>query len=451
MTFASQLASHGHAVIELGDLLSLDFVAKFDDGMKSWFDSNLRRALDDDRVPEMKSAEKMHRWRSGRQSWCLMSEAKMPSLMILCDLTTPLGWLNVFDSSRRKTAVARLVDAHHTGDNGDNIVDYLCDRILYTKQGNSRNGQAKLSEAVLNNGFGLTAHLIPSAGVKAMEMTLNAMRTAGINVRYNGVPHLIAKPPNGEALAAHSDGPRPQAMIAYLESLGDLLQSATNLDWARKWGVQTLIHHAGGRADGETYAIGDLTPFKYYVCLVAIRDRTLGLKDADMLATGTVEDWLTRGTGPSFLKWDSSKVLGALNVKLAQNGLSSIRKVAIRPPSDAECSFSASWLLGYPHGSNRNKQRRVSSTAPFEFVSHVDVRDPRLRKRVRDLAIIASTNASADSKEEAEQAIASDKKPMCGGKTHLHPERAAKWIRRHGHFNAICVTLADADRFDACW
>ena len=384
--FATQLQNSGCAALDLPELSST-FIATLDECFKAWFDHNLELALLQDEVPQMKSIAKMREWEAGRHTWRQMADAtKRDALFRLCDLSTRTGRLTVFHSPSRKSAMQGLV----AGD--ERAIAYLCDRILYTKQGGTRNGQARIPEAVTNTGFGLSAHLIPSMGVQAMAATRAAIQSLGITVRYSGVPHLVAKPPRGVALAAHTDGPRPKSMIEYLESVH--LPSATNLDWARRWGVQTLIHHSGGRADGATYAIANLTPHKYYVCLTAIRDRALGLGDSDLFGNRTVDDWLTGGAGPSFLKWDSPKVLAALNAKLSEQGLSSIHKLDIQPDSDSDSSFAATWLLGYPHGSNANCERRISTTAPFEFNSETDARHPRHAKRVRDMATIASPTAS---------------------------------------------------------
>jgi hypothetical protein len=486
--FASQLNGRGFAAIELGHVIDTPrFVADLDVGMQRWFDGNLNGALAITETPDMKDAQKAADWQSGREDWLKMIEAdptNRSSLRSLCNLATPSGQRNVFICSARRAAITKLASTAR-------CANYLCDRVLYVKQGNTRNGQAHIPDAITNTGFGLTAHLITSAGVKAMAATSAAIQSAGINVRYSGVPHLIAKPPGGEALPAHSDGPRPAKLIEYFESFGDELRSITNVHAARKFGVQTLIHHSGGRTDGATYAIGGLTPHKYYICLVAIRDGTLELTITDLFGLpiktpnpfpllpygpldGTevasfeeysamieqhdaeqlqaaIDNWLTGGTGPSFLKWDSPKVLEALNKKLAEHGLSPIYKASIRPESDDENSFAASWIFGYPHGSNKNKQRRITNTAPFQFSDGPDDRNPRYRKRVRDMATIASPHTSHADKTAAEAAIAADRKPLCGGKTHWNPERAAKWIRIGAPFRAICATPADADDFEARW
>jgi hypothetical protein len=67
------------------------------------------------------------------------------------------------------------------------------------------------------------------------------------------------------------------------------------------------------------------------------------------------------------------------------------------------------------------------------------------------MATIASPHTSHADKTAAEAAIAADRKPLCGGKTHWNPERAAKWIRIGAPFRAICATPADADDFEARW
>merc|ERR1712023_458505 len=105
----------------------------------------------------------------------------------------------------------------------------------------------------------------------------------------------------------------------------------------------------------------------------------------------------------------------------------------------------ACWAKHFPHGSWKNRKRRVSLTLPMNADGVLLSDDARCVKRVRHLARLA--HGSEQEKQEAEEWIFNDKSPYFGGKTHKKPHLSAQWFRLGAPYHGIAPTFAEVDAF----
>jgi len=463
-----------------------DFITKIDRGTRAWFHARLTAALRDENVPQMTTkkqpdVEKMQAWATGRDVWTALNRSTKDAFYAYVELDKPSGRANLFLPAKR-TAMVNTFSEVHTGGGNDvrsrALALYLKDRLTFVKQGDSRLGLAKMYNSWSNSGFGKWAHITPAVGLRAALALRSELDAAGFDSQLVGGSHMIYKPPGGTELPAHTDGPRPAAMIALLKAeLEANGRFPTTTEWMQTHGIQSLVHFDGGRVDGYTYTIGPMTPKRLYICLNAVQTGALGATDDQLFTTRKKNDdeeddtangdatttrrtrFLVGGTGPSFLNWKEN--FAKFNAVLAANGETEpLREIPIRPPAGTPAgAFAAVWPVGFPHGSAPNAERRITTTASLAIVSpNSPARDERVPQRVRALAIIADDASSDNDRAQAKNLIASQTAPFAGGKTHLHPEHAGNWFdptmresQRGGFYQSIAPTRRDAAVFVAAW
>jgi len=464
------------------------FIQKVDIATRDWFYARLNEALSPlAPTPIMQTGgkkkfvnqEKMDEWTRGRNDWNALSNQTKAQVLASFDLNSPEGRDNVFIPKKRKHIVNELArsalgtrDSARTSD----MVEYFEDRLRYVKQGDSRMALGSMYKSWTQKGFGKWAHITTSQGIRASLALRDELAENKLDTQLNGSSHMIYKPPFGDELSAHTDGPRPDTTITIIEEFHRKNNRfPTTIEWMQDQGVQSLVHFDGGAVDGYTYAIGPMTPTKLYHCLKAIKDYTLGATDAELFS-GKVEDddeddddgkakgsvrrfkFLTGGDGPTFMKWKEN--LDKFNAILKMNNEEPIGEMPIRPASnDQNGAFVAIWANGFPHGSAPNKKRRITTTASLAVVSRTyQARDERVLARVNALAAIAADSSSVEQRARARATIASQTLPFYGGSTHHHPENAGMWFDPDkissgtgGFYRSIAPTLEDAAEFEEAW
>jgi hypothetical protein len=300
--------------------------------------------------------------------------------------------------------------------------------------------------------FGKWAHIVPSIGIQSQIYLAEMLRKNGLYVQLIGLPHIIYKPPGGSKLQAHSDGPNPSELILALERMSNNqgMDKLTTLSWMKEQGVQPLVHHIGGYDDGYTYIIGPMTPKKLYLCLIAVRDRKLGIEDSKLFLNKTsLHQFMTAKNGPHFMKWKEN--LKFFNNMLKEFGEEPIREIPIKPKSN-QGTFVACWPIGYPHGSVSNKKRRITTTAPVSLKKQTKL-DGRVPDRIEAFAVIASEKSKEDDVLHAKKIIKSQTNQFCDGLTHNKPQHAYRWIdnTNTGFYRGIAPTIKDALHFKKEW
>lgn len=461
-----------------------EFIANVDKGTRDWFYARLNSALSPSAtVPVMKNknvidSKKILQWETGRNTWNEFQHETKMAFFARLNLATAQGRENLFSTKKRKVAIA---DFAKDLPNSDALAYYLDDRAKYVKQGDSRMGLSAMYKSWSAAGFGKWAHIVPSHGIRAALALRDELEEKGISTQLSGSSHMIYKPPVGDKLPSHTDGPRPATMITLLEEFSRKNKRfPTTSEWIQDNGLQSLVHFDGGNVDGYTYSIGPMTPKKLYICLRAVQDGSIGLSNEELFektkkkkSDGDEDDdeqeeeaavgidkrisFLTGGTGPSFMKWLEN--IEKFNEILAQKGEGPIGELPIRPETDKPGAFVALWPNGFPHGSAPNKHRRITTTASLSVVGpNYKERDERVPERVSALAIIASELATPEQRARARATISSQTQPFYGGKTHIHPEHAGSWFDPDkisngtgGFYQSIAPTLADAAAFSKAW
>jgi hypothetical protein len=260
-----------------------------------------------------------------------------------------------------------------------------------------------------------------------------------IPANIDGIPHVIHKPPGGEELKPHTDGMSMNRLISELEA-HVASEDPSTMAWGQRYGLQCLAHLEGGRNDsGATYAIAPMTPMKLLVCLRAVRD---GIVTKALYKGTTLDAWLNGGDGPTFTDW--CKCLPEFNNVLANHGLEPISVCPIVPEL-SDGAFLACWVKHFPHGSRRNRKRRVSLTMPMNNNGMRMAEDARCVKRMRHLSRLA--HGSSVEKEEAEEFLRNDTTPYYGGKTHKKPHLVARWFRPGAPYHSIAPTPEQVNTF----
>ena len=130
-------------------------------------------------------------------------------------------------------------------------------------------------------------------------------------------------------------------------------------------------------------------------------------------------------------------MLPALNRILSVHGeapLSVLPMVVAR----SDDPFVVVWPVGFPHGSAKNKVRRISTTI---CLSSKPVEDRRFLKRARCMAQLHSTDVSE--RQEADAWIQNDEEPYEEGRTHKKPQLASRWIKPGGFYESLAPTQED--------
>ena len=349
-----------------------------------------------------------------KEDWCRTTHR-------LFDLTTEAGRDNVF--VHRHTLLVNDPVLRHA--------------MKFVLQGDANMGLAAMHQSWTKTGFGKWAHILPGIGLRiAVDAQRSLSHLLGVPVTIHGVPHIIHKPPGGQELKSHTDGMPMKKLIPMLEAHVESEDPST-MSWVRHYGLQCLAHlDGGGNDDGYTFAIAPMTPQKLLVCLRAVVEgRIVG-------AVSSV-DALMRGddTGPTFMEW--RKCLPQFNRILQDHGLEPVKVCPIVPSSDTS-PFLACWAMHFPHGSWKNRKRRLSLTMPMQANGIPLSRDARCLKRLKSLAQVAHDTTN---REEAETFLRSDTVPYYGGKTHTKPHLCAKWVRPGGPYHAIAPTLEEVEEF----
>ena len=315
------------------------------------------------------------------------------------------------------------------------------DSISFVLQGNSKMGLSSMHQSWSRAGFGLFAHLNPGF---ALEIAMKVQeRMAAARVTIDGPPHVIFKPPGGEALKPHVDGLSPRKLHQELTTHvtdGD----GTTTSWAAKHGLQCLAHIAGGRSetDGATYTIGPMNPRRLLICMTAILDGKLSSMFADH---GSFQKWTRQAEGPYFFPW--LKALPQLNLVLAEHGEPPVRRILMT--NEGSGGFAIAWPVGFPHGAfGTNKEKgsyRITTTVPLRSKRRdSSASPPRFVKRLRAMA----TLSDEDRRGEAEEWLRHDRVPYADGRTHKKPELVARWVRPGGAFESLAPTMDQVNELE---
>lgn len=385
-------------------------------GTRAWFFEQLERALQ--MTPD--TPQLVHQ----KQRWYhVYTEAQRMAVLRRFDPNTTVGVERIFDDKKRQEHLPEDVRA------------FLNGRIRFVKQGNANMGLASMHKSWSLKGFGKWARINPGIGLTITTHTLELLRSQGFAAHLEDqLPHIIYKPPGGEKLGCHHDGIPPSRLLELLRDRRD----KTMMEWAREFGMQTLCHVEGGVHDGYTFIMGPMTPNKLFVCIDALfRYRIPG-------AFANAEEhrnWTTATKGPYFAKWTTPTVLAALNKRLADEGETPIREIPIRPSGTASAgAYVAMWPIGVPHGSSKNKTRRVTITLPIGTRGAPLPAGSRAERRLQALATVASSDEDlrrhgvyggtvVEQRRAAEAFLAQDTVPLADGPTHVHPEYAAEYVR----------------------
>lgn len=303
--------------------------------------------------------------------------------------------------------------------------------ISYVLQGDCKMGLAHMDRSWPRTGFGKFAHMNPDFCLKLAVEVKKMVCELNIPCSLSGPPHLIYKPPNGSLLKEHHDAISPNALLRELR----LFMQGTDTSvtaWVKQHGFQCLVHITGGRTDGATFTIGPMTPAKLLLCMEAFHDGRVAVPDK----------WFSDGEGPHFLKWRS--LLPQLNPILVANKESPLAVVPMVPPEASDLPFVVLWPKGFPHGSQSNSARRISSTV---CLSTTPLASKRFLKRARSLAQLHS-------EDEAERARArnwldGDTVPYEEGRTHKKPHLARRWMQPGGPYASLAPTNESVDEFEA--
>lgn len=392
----------GYIALPLDNLATHDFLQSVDRGAQRWFYERMCAKLEGET----------------KEDWCRTTHS-------LFDLSTEEGRDNVF--VHRHTLLVN-----------DPV---LRDAMKFVLQGDANMGLAAMHQSWTRTGFGKWAHILPGIGLRiAVDAKRSLSSMLGVPVTIHGVPHIIHKPPGGQELKSHTDGIPMKKLIPMLKAHVEGEDPST-MAWVRKFGLQCLVHlDGGGEDDGYTYVIAPMTPQKFLVCLRAVAEgRIVG-------AVSSMDKWM-RGdeTGPTFMEW--RKCLPQFNRILQEHGLEPVKVCPISPSSSStntSSPFLACWAMHFPHGSSKNRKRRLSLTMPMQANGVPLSPEARCLKRLKNLARVAHCPTTRD---QAETFLRSDTLPYYGGKTHTKPHLCAKWVRPEGPYHAIAPTLEDVDAF----
>lgn len=392
---------------------------------------------------------------ASKAAWTALDAETQARYVRMFNLITDTGRANVFSDRARK----RVAEGQAFG-------DFLRDSVRFVKQGNSGMALGSMSRAWTAAGFGYWAHLIPDFGLElALHAASRVREEIGVVCELSEhFPHWINKPPFGAPLNVHHDAIPTRTLIEKLATHTSPGRDNSTVAWVREHGLQLLAHLEGGtRAqNGATFTIGPMTPGRLFTCLCAVRDKEVAGAHLFYDSAKTVTSWLDSTTGVIPLNWPD--YLDQFNAILRASGDDGepLRVLPIAPNAHEQQAagggFFALWPMGWPHGSMKNSERRVTITVPLGIRASHEVAADRARvvDRLRALAVISSGNGSNEAFEAAEACIAQQTAPFAGGKTHLHPESAARFVRHArwssperpaGWFGNLAPTHTTTERF----
>ena len=475
VALADSINEYGCAAIPLKLPGEDEFVAAVDNGTSEWFLSHMQSYFESDEVPTYSTktdaegrklskpvpdTQKNEEWTRGREVYKkslailgVHNNGNLINTSVLeaVDPGTETGRYNLFDSDRRKKAllsaantVVKLTNWYDGGNVDDDtkvLGFYLNEGAKYVKQGDSKMALGSLVKAWAGSGFGKWAHIVTAQGLRAMRLLQVALEEEGIVTVASGLPHLIYKPPSGEELTTHTDQIQPEQLPLRILEMRDRMNGVwpTSMQWAKEQGMQSLVHHKGGSFDGTgaTYIIGPMTPQRLCVCMQAVFAKGR-VNNADELALPTDHELFGKTKlfsnfktekGPAFMNWKNNLQFfnGALVAAGLEGNLAVIPIRANGADGPIAGAFAALWPVGFPHGSEMNTHRRITTTAPLSLGKTIP--DPRNEKRLNALATLATNGLAPEVYAEAENVIDSEKGQFADGKTHKNPQWAANWIR----------------------
>lgn len=412
------------------------FIHELNTGAQEWMANHLKRALlEPPRKPE---------YAHGHQIWQNTDPSIQQTILNSFDLRTRDGMIRLFDPTLRKTSIPEPVRLYV-----NKCLEYAKQGMNVTAQGNSHKGWTK-------TGFGIWTRIWTSTGINMLLKVKSMLMTKGFNTHISGVPHIIYKPPRGENLTAHHD------QIPTMKLIENLRAHVASPDpsvkaWASMHGIQLLAHIHGGYEDGYTYTVGPLDCRKLLFCMELIVKNPSDIAAAAWSTSNKYETFTTTQSGPYFVDW--LKLVGQngdgpLNTHLIKEGHERLHIVPIRPFTNDGKPYLAMWPVGFPHGSMSNKEPRVTLTMNLTLKA-VEL-EPRVIKRLKNLAILAHTGSSDTEVATAEADFQADTKPYHDGGTHKMPEmmadlqRNATYARdgkRVGPFASIAPTREDVKAF----
>ena len=388
----SQLATHGYVAVPF-DYDATEFIASLDEGTYNWFNERMTAKLGND--------------------WTVDKTA-------------------IFNPSTETGRDALFLQRSNHADNA------TCHAIRFVLQGDSNMGLAAMHKSWSKAGFGKWVHITPGVGLQIAIQARNMLKSLDIPAIISGVPHVINKPPGGTELKPHTDG---MPIKDLLQVLKDHLESAdsSTISWTRKHGMQCLGHMEGGIDDGYTYSIGPMTPQILYICLTAVCDgRITGAIPFNL----PLDKWMNGSDGPTFMNW--KQCLPQFNQILEEANLNPIG-VCPMVPLHSDGPILLFWPKHFPHGSAKNRKRRVSLTLPMNIDGPHLTEESRCIKRMKHLANLA--HGTEQEKQVSEDWILNDTVPYYGGKTHKMPHLSGRWFRPGAPYHGIAPYKEEVEQF----
>jgi hypothetical protein len=429
MESGASLDANGAFVFPVGSAVEgAAFIVQLRNGTNAWFGKNFKLMLDKPlpvmfRASKPPYAEKTAMVLSGQQ-WNTLTEPQKASYRGLLDLRTDYGMSMVFDTNFLDREFKKEPFLSMPGQ------QYFRQAIFYTKQGNSAMPLGNLSMAWTKGGFGKWSHICPDVGLRMVFEAMKMMESLGLNPGLpNHFPHPIYKPPDGSPLEVHHDQMDPLDLV---QNLRDHVASPnpSMSAWVAKYGVQMLTHLQGGTGteNGATFVVGPMTPAKMLICLQTF---------AKVSVDGDYDKWIVRTANIHFV--DVEKYLPAFNQALQQAGQSPIGLVPIAPTNLQ--AFLGGFGLGFPvgmwHGSFSNsgkedqavgKGSRITITMPLTLRDAAQKPDPRIRIRLRAMAVVSTEGLSEGEYKQAGSWLASDTTEYATGRTHWNPQTILEFI-----------------------
>lgn len=416
----------GCAAVSVEGLVdSAQFLRLLGEGTRSWFFDKLSAAMRMD--PSLRHASNdasATTLAKQRDVWLSYSDAQRSAILRKVDPSTLVGLERIFVGKTLEGSVP------------SQVYELLKSRIRFVKGGDAFMGLSSMHLSWSKAGFGKWARIHPGIGLVITRHVLALLQREGFGNASleNNLPHLIYKPPGGDELECHHDAMPPELLLDRLRER----RQRSMVEWAREFGMQTLCHVEGGRDDGYTYIIGPMTPNKLFLCVDALYHNRIpgAFRDASAHA-----NWKRATAGPYKAYWNKPAVLQALNRLLAQHGETPLREIPIRLSGEGGVgAYVACWPVGVPHGSSKNKSRRVTITLPIGTTGTPLPPESRAKRRLEALATIASSDdelslhgvlpgTPLEQRRRAESFVDSDTVPLADGRTHVRPEYASEYIR----------------------
>ena len=256
------------------------FIEQLRSGAAAWFRQKLSTALRTSPPPPGRPRHNAQAWKTWEDWNALGHEVKEAVIGHLCDnlnLTTNEGLERFFVAGERKKAINSFQP-----ELPEHIQEYLQKRITCAKQGLQEVAQNNPQYGWTQRGFGFWTAIWSKTSLDVILEAQTVLKLDGFDTDVAGIPHIIAKPPNGDPLPGHHDQIPTRQL--YLELQG--FQGRTNREWADEKGVQGLAHLQGGRQDGYTCTVSPMNCDIYLTCL-----ELLIRLPPSKVATLTAETW----------------------------------------------------------------------------------------------------------------------------------------------------------------